>query len=285
MKLKTKDIHLLYRGSTGGFICSHLILQSQKHFCLYQNYPHENYKWPESKAEFLEQFNEVKNYQWTIHNVARWKNTEVWPENSATEQTQITGLNRLYVTNNPCSENMQIYKQTNINIAIYTDIVSQLEMSTLKNSYWFYNNIYLQNNQRWQNSYSDVKDISWPAVELHDVDLLPDSIWQELLTQHQGFDIFFNYSKSKNDVDLISHFILGSTMKHEAHGEIINIDSEYRAILPIVDHMVKLQDVIRSRGRCLTDLLELPWNPGHADLVDNWVKLHPPELIEQMLSR
>lgn len=283
--MKTKDIHLLYRGSTGGFICSHLILQSQQHFCLYENYHRDNYKWPESKAQFLQQFEEVKNYQWTIHNVSQWKSTEIWPENSATEKMQITGMNRLYVTNNPCPENMQSYKHTNVNVAIYTDIVSQLEMSILKNSYWFYNNIYVQNNQRWQNSYSDVKDLSWPMVELHDVDLLPDHIWQELLTQHQGFDAFFDYSKSKNDVNLISHFILNSAIKYKTQNKTIDIDSEYNSILPMIDHMVKLQDVIRSKGQCLTDLLELPWNSGHADLIDTWVRLHPPKLIEQILSR
>jgi hypothetical protein len=283
--LKTKDIHLLYYGGTGGLICSHVILQSQQHFCLYRTYPQKNYKWPDSKAKFLKQFDEVKNYQWNIHDVARWKQTEIWPENLNTEQIQIDGLNRLYVTNNPSSTNMQIYRPTNINVAIYTDIISQIELSSLKNAYWFIDNIYPQNNQQWQSSYGNVKDVLWPEVELCDVDLLSDEIWQELLTQHQGFDIFFNYSKNKNEVELLSHFLLRKTMQYKMPKEIVNIDWEYNSILPKVDHMVKLQDVIRSKGRYLTDLLELPWNTGHADLIDHWIKLHPPELIEKILSR
>jgi hypothetical protein len=281
--LKTKDIHLLYRGSTGGFICSHVILQSQRHFCLYRDYPCKNYKWPKTKDEFLNQFDEVKNYQWNIQDTSNWKRTEIWPENSDTEKIEINGLNRLYVTVNPSQEDIHLCKQTNINVAIYTDIISQIELSRLKKSYWFFDSVYQKSNQQWQNSYNDVKDISWPAVELHDIDLLSEAIWQELLTQHQGFDMFFNYSKSKNDVELLSHIILSGAIKYKTTNEII--DREYNSILPKVDHMVKLQDVIKSKGRYLTDLLELPWNTGHADLIDHWIQLHPPELIEKILSR
>ena len=286
--MKTKNIHLLYQGGNGGFICAHTILQSQQHFSVFKkNKPSA------SKTEFLEQFSQIKKQQWQITNNLQWKTTEVWPDNESTSYHQISGLNRLYMTCNPDSfDNFQI-DPADINVVIFTDIESQIEFSQYKNCGLFYNNnqaiedyvISIINNA-WRTSYNSVKDISWPTTELCDIDLLSENICQELLTLHQGFDVFFDYDQHKNYhltyKQICTRFMSTPYKINEVE---INVENKIFKFFPTVDHIVKLQDVINSKGRYLTDLLELPWNTGHADLIDNWVKLHPPELIEQILSR
>jgi len=286
--LKTKDIHLSYAGGSGGFICTHTILQSQQHFSVFKEI-----KPPVTKEEFLEQFDQIKKRQWHITDNLQWKTTEVWPDNKSTSQHHVAGLNRLYMTCNSFSFNNVQLEQSSINVIIFTDIESQIELSQYKNCGLFYNN--KQNlkdfispiiNHAWQISYNQVKDIAWPTIQLCDIGMLPKNIQQELLTLDQGFDIFFDYDQHKNYY-LIYKQIATRHMSatYKINDTEINVDARIFNFFSTGDHIVKLQDVIRSKGRYLTDLLELPWNTGHADLIDNWVKLHPPELIEQILSR
>lgn len=214
--MNKKDIHIFYGAGSGGFIAAHAILQSQQHFCVFTSYP-KFYPKVNSKLEFLEQFDQIKQHQWSIKDPALWKSTEVWPHNNATQQHIINGMNRLYLSCNDF-----YIDNTAINVLIYTDQESQLDLGHYKRTFVVY--------QSWFHRNQDAKSLN----------SLPD---------------------------------------------INKVVADTADFFPLADHTIRLQDLIRTKGKCLTDCLGLPWTVEHEKLIDHWVDLHPPELIEKILTR
>lgn len=214
--MNKKDIHIFYGAGSGGFIAAHIILQSQQHFCVFTSYP-KFYPKTNTKLEFLEQFEQVKQYQWGVKDPAQWKSTEVWPHNIATQKHSIDNLNRLYL-----SCNHFYIDQSATNVLIYTDLESQLDLGHYKQTFVVYE--------------------SW-----------------------------FHRNRDSNPSDYFP--------------EIDKVTAATADFFPLADHTIKLQDLIRTKGRCLTDCLDLPWTDHHAKLMDHWIGLHSPELMEKILSR
>ena len=49
--------------------------------------------------------------------------------------------------------------------------------------------------------------------------------------------------------------------------------------------VIRLQDLVRTQGRCLTEQLDLPWHQRHADLIQHWLGLHPKALQHRLLDQ
>ena len=214
--MNKKDIHIFYGAGSGGFIAAHTILQSQQHFCVFTSYP-KFYPKVNSKLDFLEQFDQVRQHQWGIKDPALWKSTEVWPHTTATQQHSIDGMNRLYLSCN----NFYV-DQTATNVLIHTDLESQLDLGHYKKTFIVYESWFLRNQDK-------MPPVSFPEI----------------------------------------HKVIADTAD----------------FFPLADHTIRLQDLIRTKGKCLTDCLGLPWTDEHEKLIDHWIRLHPPELIEKILSR
>lgn len=284
--MSKKDIHILYSGGSGGFIAAHTILKSQQHFCLFKSYP-KFYPKTDTKSKFLEQFSQIVQQQWDITNPSLWKNNEVWPHNSATQQHTIEGMDRLYLS---CGH--YVINQTAVNVLLYTDIESQFELSQYKRAYFFQNSnnyqtienfLYEKMNKAWKIFYNNVKNESWPAVELLDIKSLPGNICQQLLETSPEFENFINCNQDSISECWRKHTLL--TQSSDYLPGIGKVDAGIVQVFPLVDYTIKLQDLIQTKGRCLTDCLALPWTEEHAKLIDHWVALHPPELMKKILSR
>lgn len=272
----------MYQGGSGGFICAHLILQSQCHFAVFLNAK----PCPESKAEFLEQFSQVVKDQWNIIDSLQWKSNEVWMDNQATSKHSIDGLNRFYHSCNPTWQPVEPLPPLKTNVLIYTDLTSQFDLSLYKRSYWFSAepNDYESLEQNWNSEYSKAKDAARTTVKLHEIEQLSADKQKQLLAVDKNFDIFFQWAQHRNSALTRKQYILSKAVTCKINNVETVVDPRVASLLPMFEHAIKLQDIILSNGRYLTDLLELPWNSGHADLIKKWISLHPPELIKQILS-
>lgn len=276
-----KDIHVLYSGGSGGHICAHLILESGRHFCRYTEF-----SMPESAADFRQQFDKIKQQQWNIQDPAHWKDNEFRPANKDTADSTLNNMHRLWLT---CNPELTIESCPNTaNIIVYTDFDTQLSMNIFKHCFYFYQiddinkYCYEQGNTVWTKNYYKVKDGSWPDLELCNIDLLPTAILDELQNLHQGFEPFVEWKLTRDNRTLFQQLLISSQYVKHANNMLLN--STIADLLPRVDHAVRLQDIVRSRGKCLLDTLGLPWHGGHTDLINHWLSLHPKELQEKLLG-
>lgn len=276
-----KDIHVLYNGGSGGHICAHLILESRRHFCRYTNFP-----MPDSVDQFRQQFDKIKQQQWNIQDPVTWKDNEFWPANKDTAQSTLNNMCRLLLTCNP--EFNIVLDPAATNVLIYTDAATQFSMSVLKRCFYFRQAedinkyCYKECSTLWAKNYRNVKDDSWPDIELCNIDLLPTYIINEIQNLHKGFEPFIEWKSTRDTLALYQQLLMYS--KHINHANNMLSNSEVVDLLPKVDHAVRLQDIVRSRGKCLLDTLGLPWYNSHANLINHWVCLHPKELQEKLLG-
>ena len=143
-----KPIHLIYQGGSGGQLCSHLVLQSQQHFCAFDQQPIH------TAEQFDQQFEQIKQQQWhNIPSIAQWKTTEHWPQNNLTQSLRVPDRAKFFLTVNPVINDVKKYRA--VNVLIYTDLATQLELSQLKQA-WIYHpdyNIPMTNDAKWQTDY------------------------------------------------------------------------------------------------------------------------------------
>ena len=277
-----KDIHIWYGGGSGGHICSHLILESQQHFCCYREFDT-----PHTTKHFANQFQQVKHQQWCIQTPSQWKTQEFWPINQQTAQNTVSGLDRLFLTCNPTAA--VTMDQNCVNVLIYTDFETQWHMSMFKHCFVFsgVNNINDfcrdQCNQRWERSYLAVKDSSWPVASFDQLDQLPVEILDELQQQHRGFDTYLGWLEHHDSVKLYQQLCMLEAGVKLVDNQLLSTTS--LELMSRVDHAIKLQDIVGTQGRCLLDTMELPWYPGHADLIQHWLSLHSIDLQTRLLNR
>ena len=84
------------------------------------------------------QHNYILKKQWNIVNSKHWKSAEYWPDNLQTEKKIcIDRKNKIYYTCN----NVDTWNQfPGKKIDIFTDIHSQIRLSSFKNAKWFLDN-------------------------------------------------------------------------------------------------------------------------------------------------
>lgn len=273
----TKDIHIFYSGGSGGHICSHLILESQKHYCKFVEL-----NAPMSTTDFQKQFEYVKQRQWTIDNPEYWKSNEFWPDNLYTENMHLNDANKLFLTCGLDSSTFPDKKR--FNILLYTDIDTQIEISAFKKCFLFLNrnDLYQSCNKEWKNSYLNVKEDHWPDLDLCDIDTLPTHVADELKNVHHGFDLFFQWQEHKDSELTFKRMYLSN----EPTGIINNhiVLKNVADFLPKVNLAVRLQDLVKTHGKCLLDAVDLPYHSGHNELITKWLSLHSKELQRILLT-
>jgi hypothetical protein len=143
-----KPIHLIYQGGSGGQLCSHLVLQSQQHFCAFDQQPIH------TAEQFDQQFERIKQQQWhDIPSMDQWKTVEHWPQNNLTQSLRMPDRARFFLTVNPSINDTKKYRA--IKVLIYTDLATQLELSQLKRA-WIYHpnyNVPVTDDATWQTQY------------------------------------------------------------------------------------------------------------------------------------
>lgn len=277
-----KDIHVWYSGGSGGHICSHLILESQRHFCCWQEFDT-----PHTAMHFADQFQQVKHQQWCIQDSSQWKTQEFWPRNQLTAQHSVESLNRLFLTCNPSADLSM--DQKCVNVLIYTDLETQWHMSIFKHCFVFFgvdkikDHCRDQCNQSWQQSYSSVKDSTWPMVNFDQIDQLPVGIIDELGQQHHGFEPYLKWLEHRDIVQTYQELCMSNAQAQWIDNQWLS--ATVLELMPRMNHAIRLQDIVGTQGRCLLDALELPWHQGHADLIQRWLNLHPRDLQTRLLNK
>lgn len=74
----------------------------------------------------------VYNRHWDVLEKSKWKDSEVWPSNEATSQSDI--VNKLYFYANPNEEDFHRHKH-DIKIYVYTDIKTQVTLARNKHAW------------------------------------------------------------------------------------------------------------------------------------------------------
>lgn len=253
--MPSQSLHLGYVGGSGGFLALHLIL-------LCNHYVNDM---SHDLANIIQQ-------HWNIQDHAQWKKTEIWPNNKITHQ--LTADHKIYFHCNP-----EIDRWTNIQgtkLLLFTDLRSQLILAKYKNA-WMY--ITTQDptqrdiNWHFTNFYNNVRDPQWPQCEsVHESLELDPKIRAELMG-HQDYRNFLQA------IDFEDWFVL-------THRDCLYRDDIVEPGVPQLAQssqiVVKLQDIIASRGRALLEPLGLSVLDTHLELLRKWTSLHPPALLTQI---
>jgi len=277
-----KDIHIYYGGGSGGHVCAHLILQSHQHFSVF-----DPTNIPANPDEFYHQFKMVKQNQWSIDQPTMWKNKECYYDNATTASVVLPGMGRLFLTVNP-SANL-IPDPNVINVMIYSDIDTQMEIAVVKRCSVFYKITRLEEecynlcNIAWKKGYACVSEPHWPVVDLCDIDQLPEFIINELKTVHQNFDMYLRWPQHRLSYKTYQELIIAYCANSYLHGN--RVFDDVAKVAAKMDHAVKLQHIVQTRGRCLLDAVELPWTAEHGALMDHWLLLHSDALQQKLLSK
>lgn len=266
------NLSLHYGGGSGGFIGLHILLETDRYFCVLDGLTFL------TDSNFSANFDYLKLQQWNITEIGRWKNTEKWPDNIKTENSTSTRSKIFFHCN---------YFESNANnktILIYTDIDSQLLLSKHKNANWYGAGATIINRlPLWQEVYHDIKENDWD----NDIDLLTD-FGSLPKYQQEEISIILSENSQKRLLTSVTEFPNPTESPNPTQ-----ITNSYKTldngtkVTPLVaefykkaDYCVSLQDLINTSGKALLDLLDLPHTNKHNILVNHWKKLHPVELLK-----
>jgi hypothetical protein len=261
-----QDIKIGYSGGSGGFLLLHLLLLSGKFYTAF---------------DVNDSLQNIINNQWNIRNHCDWKKFETWPNNLLTLSTD-TQTSRLYFFCSPVFEKNFTFAQCHAkSLILYTDIHSQAELSFYKKSRWwdnapkhnFVRRSYGLLVEQWNMHYCNIKNPSWPSrVSPRRIHQLPAPIYKEILDSEY----------TQNILKLLSDYMNGVPFGAELYINTL-VDQSMLAFLHDADAVIKLQDLVNSNGNILLDVLDIPpINQQQLNLIDQWKKLHPPELLEKI---
>jgi hypothetical protein len=253
------EVNVLYSGGSGGFLLLHLLLLSDQYWCY-----------------FLENQNLSKliKQQWNISHHRDWKNTEFWPKNECTKNSQLP-VNKIYFYCNP--HNILPEYHCNFNLVIYTDYDSQQKLAHYKKAHWHYqttatavNNKFsegIKSLRDWQRHYNNIKDSTWPkCLSFRKISTLPHYIQAELSSDPYTSK-FLNY-------------------QYVEKSAIYQNTTVYAPMLPFLQSAnitILLQDLVNSQAEILVKLGIVPnINQAQIDLLDHWKSLHTRELLESI---
>lgn len=250
--LTTKpDVYLGYRGGSGGFLLLHLLLCSGDYHVSFEDGM---------------TFDDAIKIQWQITDTLCWKNNEVWPDPHET-----------MLTTSPLS---RIFYYCNPDIGKY-----------------FLPQKYIVD------SYQRCKDQSWPDIgDFESYLKLPKHIRDECEIQHGLAPLIQRYAKHKKFVwlytDIDSQHELAYYKKahwywqqpekpkqiQPEHGIYNNTPVEIEAVpfLQRCDIVLYLQDLIRNPNLLVDKGLMQSVNSRQIQLIENWLSLHPLELLQKI---
>lgn len=272
------DVTLCYFGGSGGFFCLYLLLLSNQYKCFFEDGTHSVY--------------DTKPVHWGIDNVSQWKDSEIWPDNGRTtianfDVNKIFFLcNPLLLTRTPGPHPDILSKYSGKKILLYTDLKTQWHLAKTKRAYWFQEGRQLNGKgPTWQTSeyreeqviiwYNNVKQQDWPDITVaDDFYNLPQEIQDECLNQHDMWEVL-DIGKFDNE-------------DYTPRGVMYNGDLVYKKVvdvMPQMDIVVKLQDVIATRGRILFDQLGIKPTPETQKFIIHYLSLHTAEQQALLLNK
>ena len=259
------NISLHYSGGSGGFICLHILLETDRYFCSLEGLPFL------SDLNFSNNFNYLKSKQWNINNTDNWKDNEAWPDNAKTENTDSIREKIFFYCNQFHPHN------DSKTILLYTDVESQLTLSKFKNAHWYFNSRTVKRLPRWQTTYHTIKANHWnDNVDLlTEFDSLPKYQQEEIL-KSIPLDTIESVTNSSVIPVVNSEKILSTYAVLDNGIKVLPVVAEF---YKKADYCIRLQDLINTSGKALLDLLELSHTEKHIKLINQWKKLHPPELL------
>ena len=185
------DINLLYYGGSGGFFCLHLLLLTGQYNCVF----HKN----------STGINTIIEEHWNIKSIDTWKHTENWPDNHATEQSNLP--NKVYFYCNPNKETVYL---GHTNVLLYTDLETQIYLAETKKAHWFIDKNAIQISmfeEMLRESYRNIKDPAWPECDSHaEFKCLPSWIQKECIeTDKEVFENnwLISTKSQPHDIELI----------------------------------------------------------------------------------
>ncbi len=201
--------------------------------------------------------------QWDIKNIADWKKSE---------QTDVGEPDLDAEVSIQCNAGTRM-EGDGIMLVVYTDVETHLALAKLKNANWYTLPI-----TDWVvESYLNIKDPSWPEVTcVKDLHTLPLWIQHELIAD-------FNFQLNGINDDLTAYIAKGIRSSYEMHDG-LKIHNTSKRLVDQSEHSFLLQDVIRTKFKCVCDELRLKHTQAVADHVDYWVALHP-QNIQDMLQQ
>lgn len=253
------EVNVLYSGGSGGFLLLHLLLLSDQYWCYFLK--------NQNLSKLIKQ-------QWKINHHHDWKNTEFWPSNVHTKNSQLL-VNKIYFYCSPHDVLPEFY--CNFNIVIYTDYNSQQRLAHYKKAHWHYQKTATAVNNKfsddvkllrnWQNHYNNIKDVSWPkCLSFRKISTLPHDIQVELLSNPYTSK-FLNYQQVEKST-------------------IYQNTPVYAPMLPFLQSAnvtILLQDLVNSRAEILVKLgIVNNINQAQINLLDHWKSLHTKELLESI---
>ena len=249
------DLCLNYFGGSGGFLALHLLLLSNQ----YVN-------------DLTDQLHIVVHDQWEIPNHDKWKDHEIWPDNSKT--AALTESPKLFFYCNLQAEDWCRLPGTKL--LVYTNLEYQLALSNYKKC-WVYEQSAHPNTRdvdfHFELFYNNVKDANWPeCTSINHSKNLPEHIQKELLNHNDYLD-FLNATSW-------SQWFIVKNQTNTINNDIVY--SEVAAVAKHSDIVVKLQDIVNTNGAALLTPLGLAVTDRHIELIQRWKSLHSDEILAMM---
>lgn len=253
-----KPLSAYYTGASGGcFFALSLALVTQDTHCISSTSP----------------LHDIIKQNWNISDIDRWDEFQVRYDNNYNLRDGDPAEPTIHQMPDG---RMPIIKYDNYDhivndgstsTGIYTDVDTQWELMRLKHRYYFKEEIYNDTVQHPINAYNNVKDPSWPNItKIEDFDTLSAEIQDELIN-------VFDFPEELTDLkNWFGDFKKNISFKFRG-SYVIKQDNIFT--LDKMDHVFLLQDIVKTKFKCVTDALELEHTQEVADHVDQWVALHP----------
>lgn len=280
----TNDINLFYYGGSGGFFCLHLLLLTGEYRC-----------------KFSGQEQDIENIlqkQWNINDHSKWKSHEIWPNNNITFASDLT--NKIYFI---CNSKEMFEELPGRSVVLYTDIETQWFLARSKRAAWFnFNdpenhkfsfilgpNLFASSESDMEkfiknkliHYYSVIKADDWPECKnIGDFSFLPEYIKKECIDCWR-FNKHWTFSNpTREQIFQTYQSLISVEYKDDKILEdlITQIDIEKASIA------VKLQDLIKTKGKILFDQLGIKGNQKTSDFVDMWLSKHTDEQRSYLLK-
>lgn len=268
---KSNDLTIYYFGGSGGFFALYTLLLTKQYQCLFKD---------GSTDVFT-----TKDTHWNIKDVANWKDSEIWPDNAKTLMATF-GSNKLYFICNPDplflsqpGSFIRTYEQLpGKKLLLYTDLETQWYLAKTKRAYWFQagkeldgsgpqwkNREFMQEQLRFR--YGNARQAGWPDCNtFEEFYQLPQHIQDVCINQHHFWEVL-DYEKFDNS----DYFPEGVEYK----GDVIY--KRAAEFMQGMDHIVKLQDIIKTKGKALFDPLGIQPTADAVKFMLQYLSLHTPE--------
>lgn len=134
MSLLNNDLNIFYSGGSGGFYLLHYLLLFRQHWCALDLPTAAEHSCTDQ--DFDSKLKSIIDHQWSIPTTSKWKQNEVWPDNSVTLAQAAPRPYKVFLT---C---MTPYPGSwpdlpGKKVLLYTDINSQIRLAAAKKAIWF----------------------------------------------------------------------------------------------------------------------------------------------------